>query len=83
MSMVSYVGQEQAARRGRKPNWSPEQIKTLVQGLADGCTLEEAAQPLAMSRKGGENVLRRLRQRFDLKTNTQVVAHYLRNGWID
>lgn len=55
----------------------------LVQGLADGRTLNDLSRDRGNMRVTMNVLAHRLRKKHRVKTNGQLIAHYLRNGWID
>lgn len=60
----------------------------LVQALADGLTVHEIGLRYNYGlndkkRSGVHNSFIIIRRRFKLRTNAHLVAHFLRNGWID
>ena len=55
----------------------------VVQGLADGNSLAALATHVGRSRDGVSTVVARLKKVYGVKTTPQLVAHFLRNGWID
>lgn len=62
----------------RKNNYS-----VILQKLADGMTQAEISDELKITRQTTTNILRRLRKTYGVYTNFQLLAHALRNGWID
>jgi hypothetical protein len=56
----------------------------LVQALADGHRIAEASVIAGVaSEKAAAMLLRKLQKACKVTTNFQLVAHYVRNGWID
>lgn len=65
---------------GRKRRYNYNEV---VQRLADGQTMDVIAVSMNTSRRGVEGVVKRLRNQYQMKNVTHLVAHFLRNGWID
>lgn len=55
----------------------------LLQALADGQLISDAADSLGIPPHTASNILGILRKRYKAINTVQLVAHYLRNGWID
>lgn len=68
---------------GRPRLYSQTALVALVQGLADGKTITQACVAAGMQYRTGDNALAQLRKRHAVKNTTHLVAHFLRNGWID
>lgn len=54
-----------------------------LQAVADGKSITEAGRSVGMACTTINAVLIRLRRENGVKTTTQLVAHFLRNRWID
>lgn len=57
--------------------------KKIVQALADGKRIAEIADGADRKYHGLQDFIKRLRRRHGLRTTYQLVAHYVRNGWVD
>jgi len=58
--------------------------RAIVQQLADGETLEDIAARIgARSTNPIRYFLDRVRREHGLRTREQMVAHYVRNEWVD
>lgn len=55
----------------------------IIQALADGETYASYARKVGRSQTGVRAFVERLRTQHNVWTTAQLVAHYLRNGWID
>lgn len=55
----------------------------LVQGLADGKTVAEAAEAIDMNVFTAPGIVTYLRKQHRVTNIPHLVAHYIRNGWID
>ena len=55
----------------------------IVQGLADGLNVIEAGKIAGLTESGTRQALTNLRRQCRVRSNCQLVAHYVRNGWID
>lgn len=64
-------------------NLIPGECAPLIQSLADGCTLTIAAHNAGMRVEKARVKLIELQKKYELKSLLHLVAHYLRNGWID
>lgn len=75
------------AERTRKLPGRPRQpLSTyywVIQRLADGATYQDIADTEGLSYQVVADLVSRARRVADLKTNYQLLAHCLRNGWID
>ena len=67
-------------KRGPKRKYDPTEV---LQKLADGSTVQNIAREYAIRPSSMRTTLHILMQDHKVVTITQLVAHYLRNGWID
>lgn len=68
------------AGRGPRPTYDRTE---LIQKIADGETVRAIARQSGIHFAVLQRLLHDLRRRLGLRTNAQLVAHCLRNGWID
>jgi transposase len=70
---------------GVKPRKMPRTISpaVLMQTFADGMTVDEVAMHFQVSIAAVHLIIRKLRAQYSIRTTHQLVAHFLRNGWID
>lgn len=80
MSMVAVSEQETTLRRGPKRKYDPIEV---VQSLADGFSIGVLAQKYDVSTGTIRVNLHMLVRHYQVKNTVQLVAHFLRNGWID
>lgn len=83
MTLETFIADPQprfVRKRGRPAAVQPYQ---LVQMLADGNTLVTIAEEFKVTVATIKNWTFRLRKQHRVFTLPQLVAHYLRNGWID
>lgn len=59
-----------------------EDDRKLIKALSNGSTRSETAQILKVKENTMDMRLRRLRLKIGLKTNYQLIAHFLRSDWI-
>lgn len=65
-----------------RPVWvTPDDMK-LIEALANGAKRPETALLLKIKENTMDMRLRRLRQKMKLKTNYQLVAHFVRQNWV-
>lgn len=65
---------------GQVSKLDPDEV---VQMLADGKTVKVISQALRCHVNTVSNLVKSLRKKTGLKTSCQLVAHYVRNGWVD
>jgi DNA-binding NarL/FixJ family response regulator len=73
-------GELERRRPGPQRKYDPKEV---LQFLADGETITFVAKRYNVTGQAIRWVLHRLIKKNGVKTTTQLVAHYLRNGWID
>lgn len=78
--MPSEFYESTKTQNGQRPTWDDVEV---VQALADGEVMTKFARTRGRKYSGLNDFLLRLRVRAGIKTNAQLVAHYIRNGWID
>ena len=66
--------------RGRRRKYDEV---ALVQGIADGLSIAQAGQTMGIPFATINPILMRMRAEHRVKTTSQLVAHFLRNKWID
>jgi len=67
-------------RVGRPHSCDPVGI---VQMLADGRSIRSVAEVYGVHSSTVRVAITRLRDLYKIKTTSQLVAHFLRNGWVD
>ncbi len=67
-------------KRGAEPDAS---MKQFVQQIADGQRVKRAVDNTGVGSCNDYEIVRKLRRCYNLKTLPQVVAHFMRNEWID
>ena len=67
-------------RRGPRRKYDPNEV---LQKLADGGTIQDIAKQYLVRPSSMRTTLHALMQEHKVSTIIQLVAHYLRNGWID
>ena len=68
--------------RPRGPNLSPRELD-VVRQVVDGRSNDEIATALGITPKTVETHLRRLFERFDLASRTELATKALREGWLE
>lgn len=66
--------------RGRRRSCDYAEV---VQALADGLSIQKASKKLGLPFGTVRGICDRLRYKYGMKTAAHLVAHFLRNGWID
>lgn len=69
-----------SVKPGPKRKYDPTEV---LQKLADGGTVQTIAKEHAVRPSSMRTTLHSLMSEHRVLTITQLVAHYLRNGWID
>ncbi len=65
------------------PTRFTERQRQVVQLIAEGCSNDEIAARLGIGPKTVESHLRRLFERFDLASRTELATRALREGWLE
>lgn len=69
-----------SSKRGPKRRYDPVEV---LQGLADGETVQHIARQYQIRPSSMRTTLHIMMTQHHVRTITQLVAHYIRNGWID
>lgn len=80
MTAVDVAADRIAKPRGRRRHYNATDV---VQMLADGYGLQPIASFYGIRLSSLGRTMRQLKAEQKVKTSPQLVAHYLRNGWID
>lgn len=67
-------------KRGPKRKYNPIEV---IQLLADGSTTHAVAQKYGVRSDTIRVILHSFMKQHNVHTTTQLVAHFLRNGWVD
>lgn len=79
MTMLATL-EPQAARRGPKRKYN---VVDVVQFMADGATMQAIAARYGVTPYTIRHTLKAYMEQNKVRTTTQLVAHFLRNGWVD
>ena len=71
-----------ARKRGPKRKYKYYSVD-VIQLLADGATISAVAQKYGVLPNTIRTILHNFMKQHNVHTRTQLVAHFIRNGWVD
>jgi DNA-binding NarL/FixJ family response regulator len=79
-AMIDDEARRQGSKRGPKRKYQPVEV---IQLLADGTTIFLIAQKYGVMPGTIRVTIHNFMKQYKVNTTAQLVAHFLRNGWVD